>query len=97
MTAELKPKIWEFRVYDSPNPELVLDYHHRDDTINFSSIAPAIEQIVGVEWVEVSALGNKMRVILRDSETVYNKLAPLFTKLYGFTPFSTWKDADVQL
>ena len=94
MTNELKPKIWEFRVVEEDNPDLILDYFHTDQQINFQHIAGAIEQIVGVEFVTIIPEGIKMRVVLRNESKVYNKLKPLFEKLYGVTPFVAWGQND---
>jgi len=97
MVNELKPKIWEFRVVESDNPDLILDYYHADKQVNFTTVAGAIEQIIGVHLVTVSPEGAKMRVVLHNTRNVYNKLAPIFERLCGIVPFASWRNFDVQL
>lgn len=87
---ELKPKIWEFETAVDDKSVLILDYYHADKQINFAIIAGAIEQIIGVELVTVSPEGNRMRVITRNTSRVYDKLKPLFEKIYGVAPFVSW-------
>ncbi len=94
MVNELRPKIWEFRVIEQDNPDLILDYYHADKQVNFVAIVGAIEQIIGVEFVTITPEGSKMRVVLRNESKVYNKLKPLFEKLYGVTPFVAWGQND---
>ena len=88
-------KIWEFEFKGHDTPELILDYYC-DPGIDFYPAARAIEQVVGVEWVEVYPGENKMRVILRKSPTVYDKLGPIFKKLYGIPSVHAWKHPDEQ-
>lgn len=96
MTTEVKSKIWELKYYDSDDLDLILDYYS-DSSIDFYPAARAIEQIVGVEWVEVYPGEHKMRVILHASKTTYNKLAPIFEKLYGILPDNSWGNNDTRL
>lgn len=97
MTNELKPKIWEFKVDEPDNPDLILDYYHADRQINFAVVAGAIEQVIGVEFVNVTPEGNRMRVVLRNTSKVYDKLKPLFERFCGVAPFASWRNFDVQL
>lgn len=95
MTNELKPKIWEFRVAVEDSPDLVLDYHSNDSSINFAPIVGAIEQIVGVELVTVSPEGSKIRVVARNTIKIHTQVKKLFERMYGVTPFSYWRNSEV--
>ena len=97
MTNELRPKIWEFKIVEDDNPDLILDYYHADKQVNFATIVGALEQVIGVEFVTVSAEGSKLRVVARNTSKVYNELKRLFERMYGVTPFSQSEIVDVQL
>lgn len=90
MANELSPKILEYRIVEADTPELILDYYTFDSTINFAGVAGAIEQVIGVQYTTIDAVGNTMRVILRNDTKTYDQVRKLIQRSTGYMPFASW-------
>lgn len=91
MSAELQPKILEYRVVEVDTPELILDFHLTDPSLNFASVAGAMEEIVGVYYVTLNIVGSTMKVVLRNDSKTLNNVRSLVERGVGYRPYPRWE------
>jgi hypothetical protein len=94
MSQELQPKILEYRIWEKGTPELILEFHAADPKVTFAAVDAAIEEVVGVYFVNLDTLGKCMKVVLRNDEKTLTKVRNLIEKGLGYRPFVGWSQRD---
>jgi len=83
---ELQPDVVGHKILHDVDPSLELNYYSRNRNINMGAVVSAIEEIVGIVYVDFHEKIGHIKVIANNHWNVIPQITSIFQQVLGVTP-----------